>query len=356
MPEGYYRYPTIHQDTVVFVSEDDLWSVSTSGGVARRLTSNLGKVSHPVLSPDGDQLAFVGSEEGETEVYCMPASGGAARRLTYLGGGLCLTLGWTGDGEIVLADNAEHWYPRFTYLYTLDPAGGEPQRLNYGLARSIAFGPGGGVVLGRNTDEPARWKRYRGGTTGRLWIDLNGRGEFQPLLPGLGNLASPMWLCETGTPGRVYFISDHEGTGNLYSCLPTGVDLRRHTHHEDYYARNASSDGRRIVYHAGADLYLYDPATGSSNLIPIAYHSPRVQRNRKFVPSTSYLENWTLHPKGQATAIVARGKLFAFSNWEGPVAQLGEADNALVEDGHPLPAAVLAAGRQAPGGSNRHPG
>jgi tricorn protease len=167
MPQGYYRHPTLYQDTIVFVSEDDLWSAPIGGGIARRLTSNLGKASRPFFSPDGSQLAFVGSDEGETEIYVMPADGGTAKRLTYMGG-MCLTLGWTRDGKIIFADSAEHWYLRFTHLYTIDSSGGAPQRLNYGLARGIAFGPDGGVVLGRNTDEPARWKRYRGGTTGQL--------------------------------------------------------------------------------------------------------------------------------------------------------------------------------------------
>ena len=37
--DGYYRFPTICGDTVVFVSEDDLWSVPARGGVAHRLTA-----------------------------------------------------------------------------------------------------------------------------------------------------------------------------------------------------------------------------------------------------------------------------------------------------------------------------
>ena len=67
MTSGYYRFPTIHADTVVFVCEDDLWTVAVSGGIARRLTSNLGPISHPFLSPDGTQLAFIGSEEGQDD-------------------------------------------------------------------------------------------------------------------------------------------------------------------------------------------------------------------------------------------------------------------------------------------------
>ena len=321
MPSGYYRYPTIHSDTVVFVSEDDLWSVSVAGGIARRLTSNLGKTSSPFLSPDGEHLAFVGREEGQAEVYLMPARGGSARRLTFMGGDLCLIAGWSADGKIIFANNAGHWYLRFTHLYTIDTQGNPPERLNYGLARSIAFGPQGGVLLGRSADDPARWKRYRGGRVGQFWIDEKGDGQFQPLLAELGNLTSPMWLGGPETDGRIYFISDHEGIGNLYSCLPSGLDLRRHTHHQDFYARNASTDRRRIVYHAGADLYLFDPLSEGSRKIEIEYLSPRVQRNRKFVDSARYLDHWTLHPNGKSTALTARGKLFTFANWEGAVIQ-----------------------------------
>ncbi len=97
MTSGYYRFPTVYHETVVFVSEDDLWSVATGGGVARRLTSNLGEVTYPMLSPTGEWLAFVGREEGMTEVYVMPAAGGTARRLTYLSSN-CRVVGWTPDG------------------------------------------------------------------------------------------------------------------------------------------------------------------------------------------------------------------------------------------------------------------
>ena len=69
--QGYYRYPTIYGDRVIFVSEDDLWTVSTKGGIARRLTSNLGPVSNPMFSPDGKQVAFIGTEEGSREVFVM---------------------------------------------------------------------------------------------------------------------------------------------------------------------------------------------------------------------------------------------------------------------------------------------
>lgn len=313
---GYYRFPTIHHDTIVFVCEDDLWTVSASGGIARRLTSNPGQASLPALSPDGALLAFIGRDEGSPEVYCMPAAGGPAQRLTYLGAHSWV-VGWTPGGrDIVFASNTTQPFARQYQLYAIPHAGGELQLLPTGPAMSISFGPDGGMVIGRNTTDIARWKRYRGGRTGEIWIDPDGNGEWRRLIQLVGNVARPLWIGE-----RIYFVSDHEGIGNLYSCLPTGEDLRRHTHHAEYYVRHPATDGTRIVYHAGADLFVYDPATNTTRFVPVEFHSPRVQRKRKFVDPTRYLQNYAIHPEGHSLAIISRGKPFSMANWEGAVVQ-----------------------------------
>lgn len=324
MVEGYYRFPTIHKDQIAFVCEDDLWLVSAKEEVARRLTTNLGATSHPAFSPDGRWLAFVGREEGETEVYVMPATGGPTNRLTYLGS-FTTVLGWTPDSQkIIFASNAGQPFRALTLMYTISPEGGQPEPLPYGPARSISFGPEGGVVIGRRSMELAYWKRYRGGTAGDIWIDVKGNGRFKPLLKLNNNLINPMWVGE-----RIYFLSDQEGIGNLYSCDVKGKDLQRHTHHEDYYARQPDTDGRRIIYQAGADLYIFDPAREAAGKkavqkVNISFHSPRVQRNRKFIKPASYLEQVGLHPNGHSLALTLRGKAFSMANWEGAVFQYGE--------------------------------
>ena len=81
--KGYYRFPTIHQQTVVFISEGDLWKVGIDGGVAQRLTTHHGVESHPAISPDGRTVAFSAQYEGPTEVYTMPIAGGLPTRKTF---------------------------------------------------------------------------------------------------------------------------------------------------------------------------------------------------------------------------------------------------------------------------------
>ena len=134
---------------------------------------------------------------------------------------------WLGPFEPSPAEDAE-----IALLARLLTDGGLPAALPLGQVNHLAFGPGNARVIGRNTADPARWKRYRGGTAGHLWIDATGEGRFRRMHELAGNITSPMWLGE-----RIYFLSDAEGVGNVYSCRPDGGDLRRHTDHDDFYAR-----------------------------------------------------------------------------------------------------------------------
>lgn len=322
MPQpGYLRTPTICGDDLVFVCDDDLWHAPATGGKAYRLTAGVAEASGPRLSPDGQLLAFVGREEGPADVYVMPASGGESRRLTFAGG-LTVVAGFDpADGSILYATDADRPFYRDRWLHRISPDGGLPRRLAIGPASAISFGPDGGVVIGRIVSDPALWKRYRGGRVGDLWIDPTGSGQFRRLIRLEGNIAAPVWLGE-----RIYFLSDHEGVGNVYSCTPEGEDLRRHSDHEDYYARNLSGDGRRLVYHAGARLWLLDPDADRPHPIDIQLASSRTQRRRQFTPAERHLDTVTLSPDGARLAITTRGKAYVFGNWAGPVHQYGEPD------------------------------
>ena len=99
-PEGYYREPALHDDTLIFTAEGDLWRVGIEGGLARRLTSHTGVETRATISPDGTQVAFDASYEGPTEVYVMPVDGGAPKRLTWEGGP-AVARGWTPDGRVI---------------------------------------------------------------------------------------------------------------------------------------------------------------------------------------------------------------------------------------------------------------
>ena len=133
----------------------------------------------------------------------MPAGGGPVRRLTFLGCAIAKVAGWDPRGQrVVFASHVGQPFLKSLKLLAVSPKGGMPEPLPFGPAQNVSFGPKGGVVLGRHTADPARWKRYRGGTAGQLWIDATGKGTFTRLAAGDGNPACPMWVG-----GRIYFLA-----------------------------------------------------------------------------------------------------------------------------------------------------
>ncbi|MEO5734277.1 MAG: S41 family peptidase [Rubrivivax sp.] len=350
-PPAYLRQPTLHGDTVVFVSDDDLWRVSTAGGTAQRLTAGLSEAATPSLSPDGQWLAFAGSDEKHAEVWLMPAAGGAARRLTWLGSELAVR-GWTPDGRIVFCSNHGQPFFRNWHAYTIgiDPAGDGgvlPDRIPLGQINHLSFAADGRRAIGRNTVDPARWKRYRGGTAGHLWVEsAAGSGSFERLSGLAGNISCPMWVGE-----RLYFVGDGDGSGNLHSCRADGSDLQVHTSHGDYYVRNASSDGERIVYQCGAELWLHEPARQRNSRLAVEVASSRAQTARRFIAVADNLQGMALHPEGHSVALEVRGQLVTMPLWEGAVQHHGGATGRhrlgqWLADGRTLVAASDASGEE----------
>jgi tricorn protease len=322
--QGYYRYPCLSGDRIVFVCEDDLWAVSSEGGRAERLTAGVAEASRPRFSPDGRTLAFVGKEEGPTEVFVMPAEGGRSRRLTFQAAA-CSFVGFSPDGkEVVYSTHAARPFVRDCWLNAVPLAGGLPRQLPLGPAHTLSYGPGTALVLSRqHTRDAFMWKRYRGGTAGTLWVDAEGGGKFRPLLELAGNLAAPCWVGE-----RIFFLSDHEGYGNVYSCTPDGKGLRRHSDHDVYYARNLASDGRRLVYHSGGDIWLLDPGAREPRRLAVQAYGPRTQQQRKFVAAERHVESASLRADGTGLGLSCRGRSYAFSLWEGPVSEYRAASDA----------------------------
>ncbi|MEV6009116.1 PDZ domain-containing protein [Streptomyces sp. NPDC051976] len=318
---GYLHHATLAGDTVVFVCEDELWTVSAEGGTAHRLSSGSMACAGPRLSPDGRQVAFTGTPDGLTEVCLTSVSGGPVRRLTHQAG-RCNVTGWHPlTGEILYASTAGQPEGFGFRLFAVHPDGGPPRLVEAGPAASVSYGPGGGSVIGRSIADPARRKRYRGGAAGELWVDRDGSGAYRRLDLPAGNPADPCWVG-----GRIYFISDHEGTGNVYSCLPDGTGLTRHTDHDDYYARGLSGDGRRLVYHCGATLHVLDPAvSGGARGLRVDLAPSGIQHQRRIVSATRFLDGARLGPDGRL-AVTARGKAFTLAPWSGPALRHGAPD------------------------------
>ncbi|RAJ42614.1 tricorn protease [Kitasatospora sp. SolWspMP-SS2h] len=326
---GYLRHPHLHGDAVAFVAEDDVWLAPVDGGRAWRLTADQAPSGAVRFAPDGRSLAWTSTRDGAPEVHVAPVEGGAARRLTYWGSPTTALAGWSADGRPIAITTAGQATVRRTWAFAVPLDGGEPTRLPYGPIGSLAFEPvpegaaGGRVLLGTHNREAAHWKRYRGGRAGKLWI---GGARFERLHAGLdGQLECPMWVGD-----RVAFLSDHEGVGRLYSSLPDGSDLRAHGPADHgFYARQASTDGTRVIWQSAGELWLLDDLEGAgARRLDVRTAGPRTRRQPHPTPAAGQVESAAPDRTGRAAAVVVRGTVHWVTHREGPARVLDETPGA----------------------------
>ncbi|MBI1842550.1 MAG: PD40 domain-containing protein [Verrucomicrobia bacterium] len=305
-PRGYYRYPALHGDTIVFTSEGDLWRVGVAGGVAQRLTTHAGTESHAAISPDGLTLAFVGEYEGAREVYTMPISGGLPTRRTFRGNN-SRVVGWTPSGRILIATDAFSTLPN-VQLLAHDPATGAEDLVPLAQASQGCYDSDGRVLyFTRLTKQSSSTKRYQGGWVENLWRFEGTNVEATPLTSSFpGTSRSPMWW-----QGRLYHVSDRDGIMNLWSIKPDGADPVQHTRHRDYDIKSPSLQGGRIVYQQGPDLRLYDIAKSTDATVDIRLASDLDQNRERWVHKPmDYLTSVHLSPNGDRIVLTARGQVF----------------------------------------------
>ena len=304
-PLGYYRFPTIHNDTVVFTAEGDLWSVPAIGGIARRLTSHPGTEARPALSPDGRTIAFSAEYEGPTEVYTMPVAGGLPVRQTFNGG--ALVVGWTPDGKVLYVTRSHSTLPN-EQLASVDPQNGAVHLIPLAQAsEGVWDADQHALFFTRLPFQGSSTKRYQGGTAQNLWRYEPGGKEAQALTADYaGTSKNPMWW-----QGRIYFISDRDGIMNLWSMKPEGTDLHQLTHHRTFDVGSAALHGGRIVYQHGADLWLYDIPRDTDAPMTITLATDFDQEREKWVRKPlDYLTTAHLSPSGDRVILTARGQVF----------------------------------------------
>lgn len=327
--QGYYRYPTIHGDTIVFTSQGDLWKVSVKGGQAQALTTHPGEETNPAISPDGRQIAFTATYEGAPEIYVMPIEGGLPTRLTYEGLGATV-VGWTPDGKVLYASAAHSTLPD-DRLTAVDPKTLLRTTIPLAQASDGCYDTSGKTLFfTRLPFQGSHTKRYQGGTAQNLWKFSEGMPEAVPLTKNYpGTSKTPMWWKD-----RVYFVSDRDGTMNLWVMDANGGNLKQLTKHSGFDVQSPSLDNGRIVYQLGADLHLYDIAANKDLALDISVSSDFDQTREKWINNPlSYLSSVSFAADGSKVALTARGRVFVAPTEQGRFVEVTRKQGARYRNG-----------------------
>jgi tricorn protease len=111
---------------------------------------------------------------------------------------------------------------------------------------------------------------------------------------------------------RIYFLTDRDGTMNIWSMNTSGSDLKQHTKMVQWDLEDADLDGGRIVCKQGADLMLYDIAADKSDKLDITLTSDFDQKRVQWINDPkSKISSVDLSDKGDQVVITSRGRIFS---------------------------------------------
>lgn len=305
---GYFSQPSLHKKDLYFVCDDDIWRTSIDGGVAQRLTNHQGICTSPMISPDGTLLVFSSNLKGQEDLYLMPSEGGETKRLTFRGAAKALR--WVSKSKLIIATNQETCW-RIAFGYELDVETLEMKKLPLGVLTHYDHSKNGATVIVRNGGDPARWKRYRGGTAGQIWTRLNAKSTFNRILSEIpSNLTDAFFIQE-----RVYFLSDHEKVGNVYSCEIDGSDLQAVTQNREFYCRFLSHYENQLVFQAGGEIFSHDLKKSGSKKIEIFVGSSFIQAQPTVRQASQQVDSASVSTDANQLIVISRGHLFTANSF-----------------------------------------
>ena len=298
--------------TVAFTYKGDIFTVPVAGGSARQLTSNPAYESAPVWSPDGQRLAFRSNREGSDDIFVVDAKGGTPRRITTAS---------THETPIAFADNSRllfitsgmpsqqtsrgPWLTQ-TYVVNVDVENARPQLyLSVPMSAASVDAKGRMLYQDRKGFENQYRKHERSSGTADIW--LYDAGKFTKLTDFNGHDLNPVWAADGS---GFFFISEEDGTLNVYKSSADGKSKTRLTDFEKHPVRSlsAAADGT-LAFSWDGDIYTMRegsrPVKLGVEIIADEYDSDLV---KKYVSSGA--TSMAVSPSGEEVAIVLRGDVY----------------------------------------------
>ncbi|MGH8171637.1 MAG: S41 family peptidase, partial [Rhodanobacteraceae bacterium] len=312
------RFPDVCGDRVVFTYAGDLWTASTQGGTAARLTAGPGLEQSARFSPDCSHIAFTGEYGGDDQVYVIAAAGGEPRQLTFYPapgplpqrwGFDSQVYGWTPDGASVLfrswRDSVSHSNPQ---LYTISTEGGLPTKLPMPVAGIGRYSPDGNqIVYSPKYRDFRTWNRYVGGWAQDLYIYDFAAKSAKNITNDPNTDRDPVWIGDA-----IYFLADRSGHLNLYRYDTGSAETKQLTDYKDADARWASGDSKgQIAFEVDGILHVYDVNANQDRALAITVPSDLVRSRAEERSVKDKIEDFALSANGKRALFTARGEVFS---------------------------------------------
>jgi Tol biopolymer transport system component len=306
---------------IAFASGGDIWTVPSSGGVARLLVSHPATESRPLYSADGRRLAFMSTRTGGGDIYVLTFASGDLRRVTFDDSPDQLDA-WSPDGRSLYFSSSSREIAGMNDVFRVSADGGTPMPVSadrYTNDYWAAPAPNGGAIAitARGTTFGQWWRNGRSHLDeSEIWILRDQQAmRYERVSAGKSKDAWPMWTPDGRT---LYYVSDRDGPQNIVR-RPVGSEptaVTRFTSGRVLWPTIAT-DGRMIAFERDFGIWTLDTGTGEAKAVPITLRGAPAGPSVDRLTLTNGLEEMALAPDGKKLAFVVHGEVFATSAREG---------------------------------------
>ncbi|TAL67601.1 MAG: protease [Bacteroidetes bacterium] len=322
------RFPNVSETQITFAHGGDIYVVSKSGGLARKITNSEGLELFPRFSPDGTQIAFIGEYDGNREIYVVPSTGGEPKRITYSMDipGVAERMGpdkiimqWSNDGKKILyRSRHEMWNSMCGKLYYAPLNGGLPEEVPLPRSGFASLSPDGNkIAYNRVFREFRPWKRYRGGQADDIWIYDFKTKKVENISNNPAQDIIPMWYKD-----KIYYLSDRDHRLNLFVYDLNTKQTKKLTNFDKYDCKFPSLGAGQIVFENGGYIYLMDLATEQAKKVDIELGDDNLEARTRFVDIKKNITNFEIAPDGNRALFGARGDVFTVPAEKGNIRNL----------------------------------
>ncbi|MDF1697883.1 MAG: protease, partial [Saprospiraceae bacterium] len=320
------RQPSLSDNHIAFAYAADIWVAKRDGSEVNRITSTQAVEGLPHISPDGKTIAFTSNRSGNYAVYIVPIEGGTPTQLTWLPGGASVR-DWTPDGSAILFSSSRGSAPsRHNYLWKVPKTGGPATKVTEQWGYDAEYSPDGTqLILDRVSRWDGEWRMYRGGQNTPL-IVLNLEDNSEVLIPNEQTTdIQPVWLNQ-----EVYFISDRDGTANIWKYTVASQSLTQVTNFKGSDVKTLAGHGGTLIFERDGLLKTLDVATNGITDITIQIIGDFPWMETKWENVSNNAGSVSLSATGKRLVMEARGEIFTVPAKDGAPRNLtkssGEAD------------------------------
>lgn len=313
------RYPNISPDgnTLLFNYKGDIYSVPSSGGQARSLSTHPAHDFMPTWSVDGKEIAFASDRHGNYDIFLMPANGGAATRLTHHSAD-DEPHSIDRDGNILfsasrLDDHKNSQFPsgRLPELYSINKEGKLKQVLTTPAEMAVWNKNKSKLLYQDKKGYEDPWRKHHTSSIARdIWMYDPATGEHSQLTQFEGEDRNPVWSNDEKS---MFYLSEASGSFNVWKM---DLSTRKNSQitffdkHPVRFLSMAQNGLMSFSYHG--ELYTLKEGEQAKKL------SIKINQDENFnalewIDVKSEASEMTLSPNGKEIAFVARGEIFVTS-------------------------------------------